>query len=141
MRVYSFKDTTVTIQHDALGQKVISGTGVGDIVTSFANDSSAHLLSNDGRVITSKIEAPNGTVTINVPQGSDAYDWMINAYNYLRTADSQEWNGLTITIRGPVENVTCTGVSFQKIPDVTRGQQAQQVGFAFLAEEIVQEVA
>lgn len=139
MNVYSFADTVVTIQHSGLGQKVISGTGVGDVVTSYANDASAHLLSNDGRVITSKIDAPNGTVTLNVLQGGDAYEWLVNAYNYAKTADAQEWNGFTVTIKAPNEFVTCKGCSFQKLPDITRGQQAQMVAFALLSEEIAME--
>ena len=86
MSVYSFSDTAVTVQHPAVGQKVISGMGVGDIITAFANDSSAHTLSNDGRVITSKIKAPNGTLTINVLQNSDAFAWMKNLYNRLQSS-------------------------------------------------------
>ena len=139
MAVYSFQDTIVTVSHPAKGQKVISGTGVGDIVTSYANDSSAHLLSNDGRVITSKIKAPNGTVTVNVLQNGDAYAWFKEIYNYLKTAPSEDWNGLTFTIKSPTEFTVCKFCSFQKFPDVTRGQQAAMVPFAFLAEEIAQE--
>ena len=139
MSVYSFSDTAVTVQHPAVGQKVISGMGVGDIITAFANDSSAHTLSNDGRVITSKIKAPNGTLTINVIQNSDAFAWMKNLYNRLQTAGSEEWNGITVTIKSPSEFTICKACSFQKFPDVTRGQQAQMVSIVLLAEEISME--
>lgn len=136
---YSFADVSVVIAHPAVGQCIAQGQGLGDITVSYANDLSAHLLSNDGTVTTSKIEAPNGTVTINTTQVGEIHRFLTKLANYCKVASASEWARTSILIRGNGFERYCTGVSPQKIPDETLGQQAQNVAWALLAAKITSE--
>ena len=137
--VYSFADVSVVIAHPALGQCIAQGEGLGDITIAYSNDLSAHLLSNDGSVTTSKTETHNGTVTINTTQAGNIHRFLQKLTNYCKVADSSQWAKTSITIRGNGFERYCTGVSPQKIPDETLGQQAQNVAWAMLAARITSE--
>ena len=63
---YAFEDLSVTLSHPSVGQFLFQGTGIGSITFAMANDSSSHDVAADGSVMTSKIKAGNGTVTISV---------------------------------------------------------------------------
>lgn len=136
---YSFDDVSVVISHPAVGQCIAQGKGLGDISVNYANDATGHLLSNDGSVTVSKIAANNGTVTINTTQAGTVHQFLMKLSNYCKVADASEWARTTIVIRGCGVQTSCTGVSPQKIPDETYGQQAQNVPWALMAADITRE--
>lgn len=135
---YSFGDVSCTISHPNFGQFVANGTGTGSITTVMANDRTAHDTAADGTVMVSKIKTRNGTLTISAQQTSELNRWLTRLFNYLDTAPSSQWAGITITIRAPNmrEMITATGVSFQKLPDRPYQQQGQQISWNLMAADV-----
>lgn len=140
---YSFADVIMTISHPAIGQYVATGAGLGSITTTMTTDRTAHDISADGSVMVSKIKGRNGTHAISVQQTSDLNKWLLKLYNYLETAPTNQWAGITIVIRSPQmqDLITSTGVSFQKLPDRPYQTQGQQVTWNLMAADIQQDVA
>ena len=132
---YSFADLTVTLQHPAMGQISLQGEGLGTVTFTMTEDTSAHDLAADGSVMTSKVEAPNGTVAIAVQQTSEAHKWLTRLNNFLRTAPSREWAGISLIGTASSMRTTHVGshMSIQKRPDKPYQQQGQQVTWTLLA--------
>ncbi|MCL2084426.1 MAG: DUF3277 family protein [Oscillospiraceae bacterium] len=139
---YSFEDMAVVIAHPGIGQLSLQGEGLGSITFAMANDMSQHDLAADGSVMTSKISAPNGTITIQVQQTSDAAKWLRRYINYVKTAAASEFAQATVVGSSKVMGVThtCTGVSPQKRPDASYQQAGQQLSVTLLAAQM-EEVA
>ncbi len=135
---YAFEDLSVVLSHPSVGQFVFQGTGLGSITFGMANDSSAHDVASDGSVMTSKIKAGNGTVTISVQQTSQANAFLRKMFNYLYTAPSSEWAQISLMAESKVMGVThtATNMSFQKKPDGAYQQTGQQISWAFLAGDL-----
>ncbi|MFB0841781.1 phage protein [Paenibacillus oleatilyticus] len=140
---YSFSDVTMVISHPAVGQFVATGAGLGSITTIMTTDRTTHDISADGSVMVSKIKARNGSHSISVQQTSDLNRWLLKLYNYLETAATNQWAGITIVIRSPQmqDLITSTGVSFQKLPDKPYQAQGQQVTWNLMAADIQQDAA
>lgn len=132
---YSFADLSVVIRHAAMGQLSLQGEGVGSITFNMTNDVSEHDLAADGSVMTSKIEAANGTIVISVQQTSEAHRWFTRLYNYLKAAPSREWAGIGLEGKASDMRVTHTGesISIQKRADKPYAQQGGQVTWTFMA--------
>jgi hypothetical protein len=135
---YAFEDVAAVFSHPSKGSITITGAGAGSITVARANDVSAHDLAADGSVMTSKIQARNGTVTIVVQQTSEAANWLRKLNQYLEVAASSEWTqGLcAITSKVMGVNIRCTGVSPQKTPDADFQQTGQQVSFVYMCQTI-----
>lgn len=135
---YSFEDLAVTVRNPALGQLLLQGAGLGNITFAYATDISQNDLAADGSVMTSKIKASNGTVTITVQQTSDAAKWLRRLINYLKAAPSNEFTSTSLVGESKVMGIThsATGMSPQKMPDHGYQQAGQQISFAFLAQHI-----
>ncbi|KZE79314.1 hypothetical protein AV654_17755 [Paenibacillus elgii] len=140
---YSFSDVTMVISHPGVGQFVATGAGLGSITTIMTTDRTTHDVSADGSVMVSKIKARNGSHSISVQQTSDLNRWLLKLYNYLETAATNQWAGITIVIRSPQmqDLITSTGVSFQKLPDKPYQAQGQQVTWNLMAADIQQDAA
>ena len=136
--VYGFKDLSVVMSHPAMGQIEINGEGAKSITFAKANDVSQHDVAADGSVMTSKIEARNGTVTIVVQQTSAANKWFTRLYNYLQTADLSEWTQISMLGTSNSMKVTHegTGISIQKRPDAPYQSQGGEMSWTFLASEL-----
>ena len=74
--VYSFPDVKAVISHSDVGQCNLHQSGMGKITVSSAGDLSSHTATADGYVIVNRLKNTNGTITIEVPQGSVA-DWFL----------------------------------------------------------------
>lgn len=126
-KTWSFQDISCVINHPDIGQLETNGQGVGSISTSNTNVNTIHDLGADGTVMVSKVKANNGMVSITVQQTSTIHNWLLQWYNYIRTAPAKYWAEATITIRNTnqfvSETTQCTGVSPEKRAD--RGYQAQ----------------
>ncbi|MGO4496422.1 phage protein [Paenibacillus sp. 2RAB27] len=139
---YSFSDSTVVFSHALFGQYVANGTGLGGITTAMSTDRSAQDVSADGSVMVSKIKARNGTASVSTQQTSELNHWLTRLYNYLEIAPTDQWASMVITIRAPRmrEQETLTGVSFQKLPDVPRQAQGQQITWLLMAADVQRDV-
>jgi hypothetical protein len=135
---YAFEDVTVVFSHPSKGSITLTGSGIGSITVARSNDVSAHDLAADGSVMTSKIQARNGTVTIVLQQTSDGANWLRKLNQYLEVAASVEWTQAVCSISSKVMDVdiSCTGVSPQKTPDADYQQTGQQVSFVYMAQTI-----
>ena len=135
---YGFKDLSVVLSHPAMGQIEIYGTGAKSITFAKSNDVSTHDVAADGSVMTSKIEAQNGTVTIVVQQTSEAHKWFTRLYNYLQVAPLREWAAMSLLATASDMQVTHegTGMSIQKRPDAPYQSQGGEMSWTFLATEL-----
>ncbi len=135
---YSFEELTAVMTHPAMGSLTLTGAGLGTITFSRANDVSAQDLASDGSVMTSKIQARNGLVTIVLQQSSDGARWLRKLNQYLETAPASEWTQATCigTMRATGARHTCIGLSPQKTPDGNYAAAGQQDSFAYMAQQI-----
>lgn len=136
--VYSFEDTTVTINHPSIGSYSAYGTGIGEISVSMSNDITAHDVAADLAVVVSKMPKDNGIVTFNILQSSDFNSWMKKYYNYVMASQTSEFALATIIISNSStgDKYTCTGVSPQKMADNNFQSQAQNRSWALMCAHI-----
>ena len=136
---YSFENVSAVFTHPSKGSLTLSGAGLGSISVSRSNDASAHDTAGDGSVMTSKIIAKNGLLSINVQQTSDAATWLRKLNQYLENSPSTEWTRATCTISSKVMGILhrCTGVSVQKTADGSYQTNGQQIVFPYLCQTIV----
>lgn len=135
---YAFEDVNCVVSHPSVGSFSFNGAGTGSITIGKANDMSSHDLASDGSVMTNKIRAGNGTVTIAVQQTSPGAAFLRKLNTYCDTAPSSEFTRTIISVVSKEQgvNITCTGVSPQKSPDSAYQQTGQQPAFAYLAQRI-----
>lgn len=135
---YSFTDVTAVISHPNFGQFPATGEGLGSITTDMTTDRTIHEVAADGTIMVTKVKARNGTVSIVTQQTSTLHQWLTRLYNYLETASTDQWAGITISIRTPAmaELESCTGVSFTKLPSNPRQQQGQNITWALIAADM-----
>lgn len=140
MTSYSFEDVTVSCQHNGVGAASSTGAGLGSISISMTTDRTVHDVAADGTVMVSKIAGKNGDITLEIQQNSDFHKWLMKWNNYIEIADSNEWAGMTITIKSSNlgDLTTCTGVSPQKLPDRPYGAQGAKVTWKLMAAKITQ---
>jgi hypothetical protein len=135
---YAFEDVALVFSHPSKGSLTLTGAGIGSVTVARANDVTAHDLAADGSVMTSKIQARNGTVAINVQQTSEGANWLRKLNQYLEVAASTEWTQSVCTIASKEMDVdiSCTGVSPQKTPDAAFASQGEQTSFVYMCQTI-----
>ena len=137
--VYSFPDVQADLYHPDIGQCALHQSGLGKITVSAAGDLSSHTTTADGYVIVNRLKVTNGTVTVEVPQGSVA-DWFLRKWSrWARSLQDPDRIALgVLTIRDSIAGYTivCTGVSLQKSPDRIFDRTAGTIPFTFLATTI-----
>lgn len=138
VRVYSFEDTSVTIEHPSVGSFEAYGTGIGTLSVSFSNDITTHDVAADLAVVVSKSAKKNGNITFEVLQSSELNDWLNKYYNYVVAATSSEFALASVTIRNTStgQYYSCTGVSPQKMPDSNFQSQQQNRSWVLMAANI-----
>lgn len=124
---YSFEDTSLTISHPGFGTYTAYGTGIGDITISYSNDVTYHNVAADLAVVVSKWVARNGSVQLNILQGSDFNEWLKKFAAFLEEAPTDQFALATMDIKNKStgDNYHCTGVSHQKRADNSFQSQAQ----------------
>lgn len=138
VRVYSFEDTSVTIEHPSVGSFEAYGTGIGTLSVSFSNDITTHDVAADLAVVVSKSAKKNGNITFDILQSSELNDWLNKYYNYVVAAPSSEFALASVTIRNTSagQYYSCTGVSPQKMPDSSFQSQQQNRSWVLMAANI-----
>lgn len=142
MNVYSFADMPTILSHPALGSFSAQGEGFGSITFARAGDISAHVAVADGTVMTNKLEAKHGTITITTLQTSELCSWLVRLINFLEMSDSKYFNQLTISSSSTNmrRQHNGTGCSPQKLPDTAYAAQGAERSFVFLAEVLTEGV-
>ena len=137
--VYSFPDIKAVISHEDIGQCSLHECGLGKITVSAAGDLSSHTTTADGYVIVNRLKSTNGTITLEVPQGSVA-DWFLRKWaRWARSLQSPSRIALgVLTIHDSVAGYTisATGLSLQKAPDRVFDRTAGNIAYTFLAATI-----
>lgn len=136
---YSFTDLSGAIAHTLLGAYNFTGEGSGEVNIAYATERTAHDVAADGTVMVSKMAGNNGTITINAQQTSAIHKWLVNAFNILWAAPTNQWASMAITLRNVADNTShiATGVSFGKMPDKPYQAQGQRVTWVLMAADIV----
>lgn len=140
---YSFNDVSAVIANPKFGQFIASGVGLGSITVDMTTERTNHEVAADGSVMITKVKGRNGTVSIAAQQTSALNKWLTKLYNYLEAAGTADWAGTTIIIRAPMmqDLITCTGVSFGKLPNKPFQATGQNITWALMAADIQQDVA
>lgn len=139
---YSFQDVVVTFSHPLVGQYTANGAGVGEISITMATDKTVHDVAADGNIMVSKVLGDNGTVAVQVQQTSSLQYWLMNAYNAIKTATSDQWALMSIRIQSiAMQDLhNCTGVSFQQIAERLYQADGQKLTWNLMAASITQTV-
>lgn len=118
---YSFESTTLVISHPDVGAFSAYGSGIGKITISLSSDGiSQQDVANDLSVIISKFPRRDGSITVNVAQGSDFAAWLRKYYNYCLASNPNRFALATITISNNQtgESFKCSGVYPQHVPEI-----------------------
>ncbi|GLG02177.1 hypothetical protein Alches_22180 [Alicyclobacillus hesperidum subsp. aegles] len=139
---FSFADVIFIISHPSLGRYSAQGTGIGSITVTMSTDRTAHDVAADGSIMISKIEGNNGTIALQIQQTSGFNAWLVNAYDYLVSADPSEWAQMAVTIRSVSSGnlINATGVSFQNRAELPLQSQGQQRTWNLMAASITETV-
>jgi hypothetical protein len=136
---YSFEDISCVFHHPSMGSQSITGQGVGSITIGRSNDNTVHDIAADGSVMISKINAKNGTITIECQQTSKLNDYLVKWHNYVEGAASSEWARMTVTVTSKNMNqkTTCSYVSPQRPGDRPYQAQGQKVSWTLMAGRVI----
>ena len=140
--VYSLPDVKAVLAHPDVGTQSLHQYGMGKIVVSAAGDLSSHTTTADGYVVVNKLRTTNGTITIEVPQGSVNDGFMRKWAKWAKNSNQPNRIALgTLTITDNVSGfkTVCTGVSLQKAPDRTYDRTATNVTYTLLATTITEQ--
>lgn len=135
---YSFSDHNIVLAPVGYPVYQISGQGLGSIGFDYESPNSMNSRAADGNVITSKIQADNGSLHLTVQQTSYLHTWLKGAFNFLNAADPSLWaaSAITISTISGFELVLATGVSFEKRAPITYEAQVGMLTWTFLAQSI-----
>lgn len=136
--VYSFEDTSVTLQHPDLGSYSAYGTGIGSVQIQMQNDIATHEVAADLSVVISKSCKKNGTVNFEILQSSDFNNWLKKFYNYVCSASADRFALATMIIKSNSTNemYTCTGVTPQKLADDRYQSESQNRTWSLMCANI-----
>lgn len=135
---YSFLDLAGVIAHPSVGIYTFTGEGTGNISVSMATERTVHDVAADGSVMISKVAGNNGSITISAQQTSPLHKWLLNLYNYVVQAGTDEWAQTSIAMRNTSDGTShvAAGVSFGKLPDKPYQAQGQQVSWTLMCADI-----
>lgn len=137
---YSFLDLAGAISHPffPLGVFQFTGEGVGSITVEMSNERSQHDVAADGSIMISKMAGNNGVITIECQQTSLVHKYLLNLFNYVWQADTNQWAMIAIALRNISDGTShiCTGVSFNKKGAKSYKREGQWVTWTLMAADI-----
>lgn len=137
---YSFLDLAGAISHPffPLGVFQFTGEGVGSITVEMLSERSQHDVAADGSIMISKMAGNNGVITIECQQTSLVHKYLLNLFNYVWQADTNQWAMIAIALRNISDGTShiCTGVSFNKKGAKSYKREGQQVTWTLMAADI-----
>ena len=138
---YSLTDVRTVLYHPDVGQCVLSDTGSGKITISRTGDLASHTTTADGYVVINRMRAPNGTVTLEIPQNSAADRFLRKWIRYITGTQTSGFARSTLTVYDTAGSVlyTMQGVTPQKWPDVTYDQTAGNITYTLLAASVTEQ--
>ena len=137
---YSFLDLAGAISHPffPLGVFQFTGEGVGSITVEMSSERSQHDVAADGSIMISKMAGNNGVITIECQQTSLVHKYLLNLFNYVWQADTNQWAMIAIALRNISDGTShiCTGVSFNKKGAKSYKREGQHVTWTLMAADI-----
>ena len=136
--VYSFEDTSLTLNHPSVGMFTFVGKGVGSASVTRANDITQHDVAADGSTMISKVPSRNGTLAIAIQQTSEGHKFLRKWYNYVETASPSEFAKASATLKSlsTGETLNMSGVTPQKRADAAYQANGQQVTWNLMCAKI-----
>lgn len=136
---YGFNKVTVTLQHSLVGQKVISGEGIGSISVAYQDNNTESDIGADGNVMVSEVLSHRGTISLELQQTSSANKWLYNLANVLDNSDPNQFLGISVRITEKFDNgltTTAARASIQKRPDRKDEQNGGRVTWVLFSPDI-----
>lgn len=139
MAAYSFLDVVASITGPGGNFPLGSGSGAAEegISLARAEAKSTMMVGADGSGMHSLHAGKHGTVTVTLLKTSPTNQLLMAMYNF-QTSSSANHGRNVISVRNPVSGdaFTCTGVAFQKAPDLAYAKDGNTVQWAFDAIQI-----
>lgn len=138
---YSFEDVSFVFQHPLVGQKVVSGQGIGKINVAYTDNLTDSDLGADGAVMITKVLSRRGTITLEIQQTSSANKFLLNYANAVENADTSQWAAAGIGITELFANgvkINASNVALVKRPDHASEQNGGHVSWEFFSPNIVE---
>ena len=134
--VYSLRDVQIVVNNPNVGRAIINETGGGRVVIGYNGELSSHTKTANGYVVINKLKSDDGTVTLDLPQNSEADLYMRKLIKYL-TAPGTATNRFALTnilVKDTASGLefNLTGCTPQKKPDENYDQQSGTRSYAFL---------
>jgi len=125
-RTYSLLDVKTVFSHPDVGQFVVSDEGSGRVSFSYGGDMASNTPTATGYVVVNKMKAEHGTVQLEIPQNSNADEFLRKWVRYIKYAPTDRFalGTLTITDGNVGRTYSMVGVVPQKDPDETFDQQS-----------------
>jgi len=135
---YGFKDVDATISHPSYGSYTLQGEGVGELSITKTTERTTHDVAADGSIMVSKIEGNNGNVVVQCQQTSGVHNWLQGLFNYLASADTDEWAQISLTVKANHMKKThyCTYGAMQKEGDNPYQAQGQKISWTLMFADI-----
>lgn len=139
--VYSLPDIISVINHVGVGKCVLSDAGGGRITVSYTGDLASVTTTATGYVVINKLVAKNGSIGLEVPNNSDADEFMRKYIRYVEKAKTSEFALATLTLTDPAagRKLSFYGVVPQKRPDegydATSSNRQYNLLFAEMTED------
>lgn len=136
--VYSLPDIVNVINHPSVGKCVLSDAGGGRITVSYSNDLASVTTTATGYVVINKLVAKNGTISLEIPNNSEADKYMRKYVSYVEKAKTSEFALGTMSLTDPAANRTLNfvGVVPQRKPDEGYDQTAGNRQYNLLFAEM-----
>lgn len=141
---YSFKDLSGAFASPLAGDFLFSGNiGEGQVVVSNTTEHTVIETAPDGTTMTSAIVGDSGSVSIQCQQTSTLDKFLLLWHNLhlvaAKAGDVSQWSNSVLLLRNSVNGTAheCSGVSPQKVPDVTYGAQGAYRTWILPAAEIL----
>ena len=123
---YSLADVVTVINHPSVGKCVLSSEGGGRITISHGGDMASVTSSATGYVVINKLRVTNGQISMEIPNNSNADNFLRKLIAYVEKAATSEFALGTMTLKDPAGNRTLnfTGVVPSRKPDENYDQVA-----------------
>ena len=136
--IYSLADTRVILSHPSVGQCVLSDTGAGKFTIAYSGDISSHTATAAGYVVINKLSSHHGSLSLEVSQNSEADHFLRRWASWMDSSSSSSYSDTTLTVRDEAagKTITLSGVTPQRIPDLTYDQSSGSQTWVLLAAVI-----
>lgn len=137
---YSLADVVDVMNHPSVGKCVLSSEGGGRITISHGGDIASVTTSANGYVVINKINIKNGTISMEIPNNSNADKFLRKLIKYVKKAATSEFALTTMTLKDPAGNRTLNfvGVTPSREPDENYDQVAGNRQYTFVFAEMTE---